>query len=92
MPIVAEARFQINAKDDDTIEIQILEELREKGCIDLQYSARQAGTSVFELKKFVSKLVGEDIIECTDESCCVKTGSLSSLVEKLNQLRGTENG
>jgi len=85
MPIIASATIPINVKEDHTIELLFLEELSRKRCINIQAYAT-VNNEKKQLYDVVKKLVGEQVIECTEDTCCIAE-NYYDLVSKIKGLQ-----
>lgn len=84
MPIIASQTINIDVKEDRSIEIMFLEALSRNRCISLQ-SFVSTGTEKEQLHDMVKRLVGEKVIECDENVCCISE-NYHSFVDKLNGL------
>jgi len=84
MPVIASRTFTIRVNDDNTVDL--LTELKEKGCIQLQEASERISKPIEEVKRVVRALVGE--VVCDSEVCCVNRDTYREFVEKMKRLRG----
>jgi hypothetical protein len=85
MPVIASATIPINVKEDHTIELLFLDEVKRCGCVEILSASSHLGVPLDELKDTIAKLVGDKTIECDDNKCCISK-SYHNLVHNLNKL------
>lgn len=90
MPILATATIPFRVNEDHSIDIIILNELTQRGCVNTEVIAHQLQKPFFEVRKAVAQLVGEEKIACDDQFvvCCADKSKLDELVQKMKLLRG----
>lgn len=85
VPVIASQTINIDVKEDRSIEIKFLDELSHKKCINL-HSFVSTGGEKEQLHDMVKRLVGEKVIECDNNVCCISE-NYYSFVDKLNRLK-----
>ena len=85
MAIVATAIIPINIHDDHTIEVLLLKEISECGCVNIKSVSEQMAVPLDDVKATVMKLVGEQQIECDEDHviCCVDKSHFDEFVNTL---------
>lgn len=85
MPVIASQTIKIDVKEDETIQVILLKQLRSRRCVRL--ADVPVGTDDKEqLYDVVRQLVGEKAIVCDKNTCCV-SDNYFDFVEKLGGLR-----
>ena len=82
MPIVDQQLIQVYGNKD--LSINFLEELGHKKCVNL-HSFVSTGGEKEQLHDMVKRLVGEKVIECDENICCISE-NYYSFVDKLNNM------
>lgn len=85
MPIIASQTINIDVKKDKSIDVRFLEVLNQNRCVNLS-SFTSTTDEKEQLRNIVKKLVGEKVIECDDNVCCISE-NYHSFVDKLRGLR-----
>jgi len=86
MPVVGARTFTIRVQDRNKgTGIDILSELRERGCISLRELSDRTGTPVDEVRREARMLAGDAV--CDSEVCCLNREIYSRFVNKMRKLR-----
>lgn len=85
MPILASQTIKIDVKDDKSIKVLLLEKFEKSNCVHLP-SLSSDKDELEEVRDVVRQLVGEKVIECDKDTCCI-SNNYFDFVEKLGGLK-----
>lgn len=85
MPIIASQTVNINVKEDQTIQVLLLKQLRKSRCISLA-DLPIGDNDKEKLYNTVKQLVGEKVIACDGDTCCT-SDEYFDFVDKMKGLR-----
>lgn len=70
MPVIASQTIKVDVKEDKTIQVILLKELKKSRCISLADMPVNVNNKQ-ELYNIVKQLVGEKVITCDKDTCCI---------------------
>lgn len=85
MPVIASQTIKVDVKEDKTIQVILLEELEKSRCIRLTDVPINADNKE-EMYDVVRQLVGEKVITCDKDTCCVSENYFS-FVQRMDGLK-----
>lgn len=91
MPVIASAIIPINIKEDHTIEVLFLNEVKRCGCANVKTISSQLNVSLEYVREMARKLAGDGVIECEKDTCCVDSEQLDLFVGKIKALSDQES-
>lgn len=85
MPIITSQTIRIDVKKDKSITVLLLKKFEENKCIHLP-SLSSNKDEMDKIRNVVKQLVGEKVIECDKDTCCI-SDNYFSFVKKLEELK-----
>jgi len=85
VPVIASQTIKIDVNEDKSIKILLLEKFKKNKCVHLP-SLDLNQDEMSEVRDTVKLLVGEKVIECDKDTCCI-SDNYFNLVEKLEGLK-----
>ena len=85
MPIIASQTVRIDVKEDKSIKVLLLEKFEKSKCVHIP-SLSSDENEMDEVRDIVKQLVGEKVIECDKDTCCI-SDNYFNFVKKLGGMK-----